>query len=72
MIYDAAPAADGPAKQDPRRAVDRLYRSVLSRPATVAEKNSGRAFLQAADSQSEGLQDMFWALVCSPEFQYIK
>ena len=72
MIYANAVFADVPGRQDPRRAVDRLYRAALSRPATVAEKNVGRAFLQGAESQAEAMKDMLWALVCSPEFQYIK
>ncbi len=59
-------------RQDERRQVDRLYRAALSRPATVDEKNLGRAFLQGAPSPEEGLRDMLWALICSPEFQYIK
>lgn len=72
MIYgNPLPIAAGP-KQDLRRMVDRLYRAVLSRPATVNEKNTGRAFLQSAESTEETLGDMLWALVCSPEFQYIK
>ncbi len=72
MIYGNALFADATGKQDARRLVDRLYRAVLSRPASVNEKNTGRAFLQSAESQDEALQDMVWALVCSPEFQYIK
>ncbi len=72
MIYANAVFADAPGRQDPRRAVDRLYRAALSRPATVAEKNVGRAYLQGAESQAEAMKDMLWALVCSPEFQYIK
>jgi hypothetical protein len=63
--------AAGP-KQDLRRVVDRLYRAVLSRPASVNEKNTGRAFLQSAENWDEGVGDMVWALVCSPEFQYVK
>lgn len=72
MIYANPLFAETSGKQDPRRLVDRLYRAVLNRPATAAERNAGRAFLQGADSQSDGIKDMFWALVCSPEFQYIK
>jgi len=72
MIYANAVFADAPGRPDPRRTVDRLYRAALGRPATVAEKNVGRAYLQAAESPAEGIKDIFWALVCSPEFQYIK
>jgi hypothetical protein len=72
MIYSNSLSTEASARQDPRRLADRLYRAVLSRPASVGEKNAARAYLHAADSQAEGLKDMFWALVCSPEFQYIK
>ncbi|HEY2893218.1 MAG TPA: DUF1549 domain-containing protein [Pirellulales bacterium] len=72
MIYANPLALDNGRKADARQLVDKLYRGVLSRPATVAEKNAGRAYLQASESATEGLQDMFWALVCAPEFQYIK
>jgi hypothetical protein len=72
MIYTSSAPSDGAGRQDPRRLVDRLYRSVLSRPASVAEKNAGRDYLLAAESSEEGVKDILWALVCSPEFQYIK
>jgi len=60
------------ARKEPRSVVERLYRATLSRSATAAEKNAGRAYIQAADSPEEALQDMLWGLICSPEFQYIK
>ena len=61
-----------PARSDPRRLVDQLYQSVLSRHATNDEKRIGKDFLADAESLVDGLHDMLWALVCSPEFQYIK
>jgi hypothetical protein len=72
IIYSNPLYVAAAAGQDPRRLVDRLYRAALCRPATVAEKNLGRAYLQASDSPDDGLKDMLWALVCGPEFQYIK
>lgn len=72
MIYaNPLPMAAGP-KQDLRRVVDRVYRAALNRPASANEKNTGKAFLQSAEANDEALGDMVWALVCSPEFQYIK
>ena len=71
MIYNTT-AWNEAAQQSERRLVDRLYRTVLSRPATVAEKNAGRVFLQSASSPEEAVKDILWALVCSPEFQYIQ
>ncbi len=72
MIYTNAVFAANSARQDPRRLVERLYRAALSRAPTAAEKNVGRAYLMAAESPPDGMKDMLWALVCSPEFQYIK
>ncbi|MBL9125033.1 MAG: DUF1553 domain-containing protein [Planctomycetaceae bacterium] len=72
MIYGNSLFTEGLERQDPRKQVDRLYRIALSRPATAAEKNAGKAFLQLAETPVDGMQDMLWALVCSPEFQYIK
>ncbi len=57
-------------KPDPRRLVDRLYRAMLSRPATLDEKRLGQALLAA--SPADGLKDICWALAVSPEFQFIK
>lgn len=72
LIGSGTALVDGAARQDPRRLVDRLYRAALSRPASVTEKNLGRAYLQASEAPEDGLRDMFWALVCGPEFQYVK
>jgi hypothetical protein len=72
MIYSNTLFTEAASRQDPRRLVDRLYRAALSRPANVPEKNAGRAFLQSAESPAEGMKDLLWALVCSPEFQYLK
>ncbi len=72
MIYQNAVFTASAARQDARRLVDRLYRAVLSRSATVAEKNAGRLYLSASESPEEAMKDMLWALVCCPEFQYIK
>ncbi len=72
MIYKSVLFTDASAKKDARAAVDKLYRATLCRGATTAEKTAGRNYVQVADSPVEGLKDVLWALVCSPEFQYIK
>ena len=61
-----------PSRIDPRRLVDQLYQTVLSRHATAEEKRLGKEFLDGAESLADGIHDMLWALACSPEFQYIK
>lgn len=60
------------AQRDPTRAVNNLYRAVLSRPATSEERRQGTSFLKSASSLAEGISDMKWVLLCCPEFQYIK
>ncbi|HTU25647.1 MAG TPA: DUF1549 and DUF1553 domain-containing protein [Pirellulales bacterium] len=72
LIADSALVAQPTGKTDAKQLVDRVYRSLLSRPATVEEKRLGQALLAASTSTSEGLKDMCWALVVSPEFQFIK
>jgi hypothetical protein len=72
MIYNNPAFSEAAARKDARAVVDRLYRAVLSRGASPAEKNAGREYLQSADSAGEGMKDILWSLVCSSEFQYIK
>jgi hypothetical protein len=61
-----------PSQAELRRVVDRLYRATLSRPATLEEKKLGQALILSADSPSQGLTDLMWALIVSPEFQYLR
>ena len=51
--------------------VDQLYRKVLSRPASNDEKRLGAQFLQGYPTVNDGVRDLYWALLVSPEFQYI-
>jgi hypothetical protein len=53
-------------------AVDQLYRKILSRPASAEEKKVGTQFLQSFDTFNDGLRDVYWALIVSPEFQYLR
>jgi hypothetical protein len=48
------------------------YRTVLSRGATPEERNAGREFLGASSDMLSAYRDLLWALVCSPEFQYLQ
>lgn len=59
-------------RRDPRRLVDQLYLAALTRHASSEEKRFGKEALPSGDSQDEAIRDLLWALVCSPEFQYIK
>lgn len=59
-------------KQDLKPVIERLYLTVLGRPASHEERRLGHAFLAGAPSVAEGVKDMSWALFTSPEFQFIK
>ncbi len=70
-LADASALVDERLLRYPRRMVDQLYRTVLSRAPDVPERNAGMAYIETAASPEEALTDMLWVLVCSPEFQYI-
>ncbi len=72
-LIDRATLLEKPIrKTDFPRVVDRVYRSVLSRPPTNEEKRLAQAFLTAAVVPAEGVKDLMWTLLCSPEFQYLR
>jgi hypothetical protein len=56
--------------------VTRLYRYLLVREPSDGERSIARNFLKAegraARISSEGLEDLLWSLVLSPEFQFIR
>jgi hypothetical protein len=72
MIAPDVRLTRSPREAELRKAVDRLYRATLSRPATLEEKKLGQTMIMSAGSPQEGLVDLAWALFVSPEFQYIK
>ena len=41
------------------------------RPATLDEKKLGQAFVNTSHSLQEGMADLLWALIVSPEFQFV-
>lgn len=49
---------------------DRLYRHMLARSPSGAEKKAALDVL-GSDPSSAGVEDLLWALLLSPEFQYI-
>lgn len=59
-------------RRDPRRLIDQLYLTALTRHATSEEKRFGKEALPPGDAQDDAIRDLLWALICSPEFQYIK
>ncbi len=71
-MLQLANVPDNLARGDQRRLVDLAYRTVLSRSGTPEERNTGREFLTASPDIQAGYRDLLWALVCSPEFQYLQ
>ncbi|HEX3869818.1 MAG TPA: DUF1549 domain-containing protein [Pirellulales bacterium] len=59
-------------KVDLPKLIDRLYRSILTRPPTYDERKLALAFLSASTTPADGVKDMMWSLLCSPEFQYMR
>jgi hypothetical protein len=50
---------------------DRLYAHLLSRRPTDKERQTAIAVLGGSKPTAAGLEDLLWALLMSPEFQYI-
>jgi len=71
-LLQLASVPENLARGDQRRLVDLAYRAVLSRSASPEERNAGREFLTASRDIQAGYRDLLWALVCSPEFQYLQ
>ncbi|HEX4130013.1 MAG TPA: DUF1553 domain-containing protein [Pirellulales bacterium] len=72
-LIDRAVIFERPLRKiDLPRVVDRLYRSVLSRPPNADERRLALAYLGTGDAYAESVKDLYWALVCSPEFVWIK
>jgi hypothetical protein len=74
MIYQAEwirQLNDNDAPPAPTAIVRKLYQTVLSRPPDTGEIDAGTRYLQHS-TLPESLPDMLWALVVSPEFQYIR
>ena len=72
LIEEASLQLKPAVRHDPRRLVDQLYLAVLSRHATTEEKKLAGEWFGSDESLDEASRDVLWALICSPEFQYIK
>ena len=75
LVYNGKVLDQAAQKEGFAEAINRLYWSAFSRPATPKEQKLGVAFLKAggeAKPGHEALGDMLWALFTSPEFQYIR
>jgi hypothetical protein len=74
FIYDGEILDTLSSQADVSKAVNEMYWTVLNRPATEKELKLAVAYLKNSDPASvkEPWGDMMWALVVSPEFQYIR
>jgi hypothetical protein len=52
--------------------VEKIYLAVLNRAPTEDEKSLAEKYLKENGAGKEVIGDLYWALFCSPEFQYIK
>jgi len=50
---------------------DRLYRHLLARAPNATERKTAEEMLGGARPSAAGVEDLLWALLMSPEFQYI-
>ena len=73
MIYSNAlfTEAGRQAGSAPRWSIGSIARCSAGRPRSPRRTPAAR-ICKPSESPAEGLKDMLWALVCSPEFQYIK
>ena len=54
-----------------RGLADYLYLHLLARKPTQAEKRIALGMLGAQAPSRAGVEDLFWALLVSPEFQFV-
>jgi len=57
---------------NPAEAVNELYWTVLNRHPAIPEIDAGLSYLKGTFLADAALLDMLWALVVSPEFQFIR
>jgi hypothetical protein len=50
---------------------DRLYRHLFARTPTEAERRTAMEVIGGAQPTDSGVEDLLWAMLMSPEFQYI-
>ena len=80
FIYAGEILGELASQSDRKKVIDQLYWTVLNRPPSGREIKLGLAYLkdkpgivrQPPNPETEPLGDMLWALVVSPEFQFIR
>jgi len=69
-VEGAPPVPRPTVKPNRTMLVDRLYRHALSRDPAPAERKVADEFLQ--EPGADGIEDLLWAILVSPEFQLIR
>jgi hypothetical protein len=59
-------------ENDNAKRIDRVYWSALNRAPSDAERDLATTFLKDGGQSAEAIGDMLWALLSSPEFQYVR
>jgi len=67
---EGKPPVPPPVQMSRTMLVDRLYRHALSRDPAAAERSVANEFLK--EPGAEGIEDLLWAVLVSPEFQLIR
>jgi hypothetical protein len=71
-IYKGEVVAQLVKKQDNAKLVERVYWAALSRAPSASERDLAITFLTTGGRTADTIGDMFWALMSSPEFQYLR
>jgi hypothetical protein len=71
-IYKGELIAALAKEPDGGKVVDRVYWAALSRAPSAQEREQAMTFLNEGGRSAETIGDMFWALLSSPEFQYVR
>jgi len=71
-IYKGELVAALAKESDSAKIADRVYWAALSRAPSPAERDLAVSFLNGGSRTAETIGDMFWALLCGPEFQYVR
>ena len=64
------PVARPPALHESKALVDRVFLHALARKPLAGERALAAAYLR--DGKPEGLEDLLWSILLSPEFQYVR
>jgi hypothetical protein len=71
LLQGNAPYQPPQKKWTARELVESLYAHLLARNPTAAERKTAQSMIGGAEISTSGVEDLLWALLMSPEFQYI-